>query len=473
MSIFRSLIKNTVARSATELITRLGAAIFWIIVARSLGASALGTLAFSLSLYNFFTTISTLGLGAVVTRDVARDHSKAGVYYSHTLIVSTVSAILTAALMTGVTLLISPNPDTTFASLVMAAAVIPASGFFVGRSLLFAAEDMSKVTLARLGENAFKVFVGLLLLKLGVGVRGIAVVVAISKALPMVILLPFVHRFAKPVWRLNAELIRYLIRMIPSFSMISVFNSLFWSAPVIILTRVSGEYQAGLFSAAYKLIDITVAFSHAYGQALFPIASRTLKQNLELFKAMFIKSIKYVFILTLAMAAVISVTADQIIRVLYGADLMAAEPVMRMLAWMIVPFAVVPILSSTLVSSDLQKRDLLANLAASVSAVIVTLIAAPAWGALGAALAFLVGCLFFAFIEWSSVYRQMFHFSVVEHVWKPAVGVLLMSLLLICGRELDLFVNIAVAGVAYLIFLMLSKSITKNELLLVKQLRTA
>mgnify|MGYP005842959235 CR=1 FL=1 len=472
MSIVRSLVVNTAARSLTELITRLGAAAFWVIVARSLGAAALGSLAFGLALYSFFTTISTLGLGSVVVRDVARERSRAGVYYSHTLLVTVVFSLLTAAIMIGVTLLLKPNPDTTFAALVLAAAIVPASAFMVGRSLLFAAEDMAKVTLARLGESAFKVLAGLLLLHWGAGVRGIAAALAISKMLPLFIVQPFVSRVAKPVWRLDAPLLRYLVRMIPSFSTISIFNSLFWSAPVVMLTRVSGEYQAGLFAAAFKLVDITLSFSNAYGQALFPIAARTLKHNFDLFKSMFVKSIKYIFIMSAALAAALSVMADQIILFLYGAKMAEAAPILQIIAWMIVPFAVVPILSSTLVSSDLQKRDLLANVSASAVAVITVRLAAPTAGALSAAAAYVSACLIFALIEWASVRRKMFHFSVSAHLWKPIVGVLLMSLLLTWGKELFLPINLAVAGVAYLMFLLLSKSITKNEWLLVKQLKT-
>ncbi|RPH89707.1 MAG: flippase, partial [Calditrichaeota bacterium] len=369
MSILRSLVKNTVARSVTELVNRLGAALFWVIVARQLGATALGTLAFGLSLFNFFITISTLGLGAVVVRDVARQKEQAGLYLSHTLYIVTVSSILTAACMIGVTLLISPNPDTTFASLVMAAAVIPASGFFVGRSLLFAAEDMAKVTFCRLGENLVKIVGGLLLIKFNAGVRELAILIAISKALPFFIIIPFVYRFARPVWCIRTNLLRYLVSMIPSFSLISIFNSLFWTAPVVILTRISGEYQAGLFSAAYKLIDITVSFAHGYGQALFPIAARTLQHEQTLFKTMFIKSIKYVTILTLALAAGMMILSEEIIRFFYGSAMVEAQGALQILAWMIVPFAVVPILSSTLVSSDLQRIDLKAN---AVSAVAVT-----------------------------------------------------------------------------------------------------
>lgn len=473
MFILRSLLKNTIARSATEIINRLGAAVFWVLVARQLGAAALGALAFGLSLHAFFLTISTLGLGAVVIRDVARDRSKAPAYFGHTLILGFVCAVLAAGLMIGVTLLLQPNPESIFASVVMAVAVIPASGFYWSKSLLSAAEDMSKIAVARLGENSFKILVGIVALLWGAGIAEIAVIVAISKAMPAVIAYPYARRYAKPIWRLSRTTSRYLLRMIPSFSLISVFNSLFWAAPVVILTHVSGEYQAGLFSAAYKLVDVTVSFAHAYGGALFPIASRTLKSNVELFKSLFVKSIKYMLMMTLAMAAVLSVLSRQVILLVYGADMLNAAPVLQLLAWMIVPFSLVPVLAFSLVSHDLQRRDLLANLSATLVVVSTGILFSFLWGALGTALSIVLGCFAFFLVEYVSVQRHMFAFSVLPHIWKPALGVLLMSGVLYVFQDVPIFLNLALGGLSYLFYLMLSKAITKHELLMVKQLRSA
>ncbi len=468
--ILKSLFKNTLARSATELFNRLGAAIFWVLVARYLGASALGALAFGLSLHAFFLTISTLGLGAVVVRDVARDRSKASVYFGNVLLLGFTSTVLVAALMIGVTLLLQPNPETIFVSSVMAVAIIPASGFYWSKSLLSAVEDMPKVALARLGENSFKIVVGIIALLFGAGIKQIAVIVAISKAIPVLIAYPYARRYAKPDWSIHKPMLRYLWRMIPSFSLISVFNSLFWAAPVVILTHISGAYQAGLFSAAFKLVDVTVSFAHAYGGALFPIASRTLKENIEMFKSLFLKSIKYVIMISLAMAAVLSVLADQVIQLVYGAEMLPAAPVLQLLAWMIVPFSLVPVLAFSLVSYDLQNRDLLANALASLVVIGSGMMLAAQMGALGTALSIVLGCLFFFLVEFISVQRHMFAFSMLPHVWKPLVGVLIMSIILILCQDINLFVNLFLAGASYLLYLKVTKTITKHELLMVKQL---
>ena len=112
MTIFRSMVTNTAARSVTELINRAGSAIFWIVLARYLGASGLGSFAFGLSMFNLFTVISTLGLNSVVVRDVARNHDNAGKYFGHTLLLGSVAASVMAVAMIFVSALLKPSTDT-------------------------------------------------------------------------------------------------------------------------------------------------------------------------------------------------------------------------------------------------------------------------------------------------------------------------------------------------------------------------
>ncbi len=473
MPILQSLVKNTLARTCTELINRFGSAIFWIFIARQLGASTLGSLAFGMSLFSFFLTVSTLGLGAVVIREVARDRRKAGVYFGHTLLLGTATALVMSATMILVALIVRPDHETIVAAVILAIAIVPAAWFYWSKSLLSAAENMSHVAVARFGENFFKVTVGVTLLFAGAGLLHLALVIAASKLVSAVIAFVLARCVARPDFHLDRKIVAHLRRMTPSFSMIALFNSLFWAAPVVILTHLGGEAQAGLFSAAYKLVDMVITFAHAYGQALFPIASRTARQNAEAFKTLFLKSIKYVLILTLAVAAGVSVMASEIVAFVYGGGMMQAAAVLRILVWMVAPFSIVPILAFSLLSHNRQDRDLLGNIAAAVTVILLGVLTTPAYGAVGMALSVVVATLVFWGVEFVSIQREVFSFSIGEQAWRPALGAVLLAALLMLFKEANMFLGVAVAGSSYILFLMFSRTITKSEWQMVKQLKSA
>jgi len=282
--------------------------------------------------------------------------------------------------------------------------------FHWSRTLLYAAEEMKYVTIARMIENLFKVGAGAMVLALGHGLTAVVLVVAASKVLSCLVCCFYaVRQVAVPVWRAKLEFVRYIIHQAPAFSLIAVFNSLFWSLSVIMLTRLQGEASAGVFSAAYKLVDMFLALSIAYGQALFPVASRISRDQPLFFRSLVRKSVKYISLLTTGLAGGLFIFAAKIIEVLYGPGMEAAVPVLQVLAWVLVPFAIVPVLAYALTSNMLHKRDLAANFYSCITVFFLNAVLVPSHGALGAAVALLASCVLFMAIEFYWVERQLFH----------------------------------------------------------------
>jgi len=465
MSITRSIVTNTATRFIAELINRLGAAVFWIVVARYLGASGLGSLAFALSLFSLFETIATMGLGSVVARDAARNPSSTRRSFGQSMLLGLASSIVCILLMVGLTALLSPSKETFFAASIMAVSILPASGFYWSRTVLWSAEKMGYIAIARTAENAFKVAVGLAVLLAGMGLREVVLVLALSKVISFVICFAAaVYQVAAPDWRIHLATIKYLLNQAPSFSLIAVFNALFWSVSVILLTKLAGEAEAGIFGAAYKLVDIWLSFAFAYGQALFPIASRASITDPQLFQRLCKKSMKYVSLMTLAIAAGTSMLAHKLIPVFYGDAMLEAAPVLMALVWILVPFAIVPVLAYSLVSHSLQRFDLAANVVATVIVTGASLFLIPPFGAKGAAIALLLGCVGFFAVEFFSVERALFRIRISWKYLKPIVGAAIMSCAVFILRDNNFILATIVGGAIYLLFLWQTKVISKSEI---------
>ncbi len=471
MTIAQSLLKNTVARTATELINRLGGALFWVMVARFLGLSALGALAYGLALFSFFHTVSTLGLSAVVVRDVARDRSRAASYFGMTLAAGFLLSLAAALVMLGASGFTATSGDAKAVAAILAVALIPASIFFWSKAILSAAEQMASIALARLAENLFKVTAGIGLLVWNGDVFTMAAVIVGSKSLSALFAFWSARRLARPNWSMDKNLLRYFSRQLPTFSMTALTNSLFWAAPMILLSRMAGDVQAGLFGAAYKLVDMAISFALAYGGAMFPVASRTLTDKRDTFVALLTGTVKYSLMLTLAVAAGVTMLAEPITLLIFGSDSLGAAPVLRLLIWMIVPFAMVPTLAFTLVSFFQQKMDLLANTAAAIVCIALGLLLVPTLGAFGTAISMLAGTAVFWLVEWIGVRRFICHLPLSSLLWKPLLGAILMAAIL--NINLNPLYTITLAGSIYILFLILSKALSKHELRMIQKLKSA
>jgi len=471
MSVLKSLMKNTAARSFTELLNRFGSAAFWVIAVRELGAAGMGALTFSISLFSLFLTLSTLGLGAVVIRDVAGTKSNGGTYFGLTLILGSGSAILFAAVMVGGAFLLNISAQSIHAAMIMAVAMVPAAWFIWSKAILTAHEQCEKVAAARTVEFLIKIGLGILLLAKGYGVLAVVSAVALSKIISGVVIFVCAAKTVQPRFSFDWKVAANLVKQAPTFSAITFFNSLYWNLPVIVITFFGGEYQAGLFSAAFKLVDVLLSFAAAYGQALFPIASKTVKMNVGRFSVIIKKSIKYIGVLGLAVAAGGSMTALKLIDLIYGADMLPAVQVFRVLIWIVLSHSLIPIFAFSLLSSNLQKHDLRANIAASATLALLLFIMVPVYGAIGGAVALLAGSLVFLAVEMFFVHQHLLKIRFSTEFLKPAGAVLLMSILLLFTRNCSFLLSVLVGGAFYISLLWTSHYISDYELHMIRKLR--
>ncbi len=465
MNAFKSIITNTLARTLTEIMNRCGSAIFWVLIARKLGVEGLGAIAFAIALFSLFSNISTLGLGSVVVRDVARERSKAGLYFGQVLKGGLLISLLVTTLMIVTTLLLAPKPDSSYAAIVMAFAIIPATGFYWSKSILSAAEKMSYIAIARLWENVFKVGIGIGLLFAGAGIREMILVFVISKVLSFAICFKYAaDKVAAPEWRHDAEINGKLLKQAPSFSLITIFNSLFWSITVIILTKIKGEAEAGIFSAAFKLVELGIALAMAYGQAFFPVVSRLAHKDQAAFINISKKSIKYISLVTIAIVALTDVMAPQVIALIYGHGMLQAVPALRISIWLVIPFGIIPVLAYSLISQNLQRLDLSANIAGATVLAALNFILIPGLGAIGAALALTIAGLVFFAVEYYWVSKNLYRLTLSLHTLKPVFGAVFMSVIAFLLKDTLIIVPVISGLVLYVFYLWISKTLTSMEI---------
>jgi O-antigen/teichoic acid export membrane protein len=461
----QTLIRNTIWRSTADVIARLGSAIFWILLARFLGAGIFGAISFALALFGFFELVSSLGLGSVLTRDAAQDPTAAAAYFGHMLIIGMASAALGALLMMAAARLIRPDPGTTQLVVIMALLLPLTSVAYWSRALLTAAEKMRYISLGTLVENGILIVLGLGLLLSGQGALAVVAALVVSKLAAAVLLFHLAKsRVVRPDWRINRKVAGYLLRQVPLFLGIALFNATFWSITVILVTWLKGEVAAGYFSAAYKLISYALLFAVAFSQALLPVASRLARQDRGLYAQLLRRALRYLAMLFLGLAVALSLLAEPIILLLYGPGMAGAIPVLRWLAWMLVPYGIVPALAYTLVSHHHSRRDLWANLAGALVVVIANIILIPHWSVTGAAVAMVLGALVFAGIEYGSVHQLLYSLRPDRSSLATFGAAVLLALCLILLRESNILFRTAAGGAIYGLALWFFRAIDCRDL---------
>lgn len=464
-AIKNSLITNTASRSVADLSTRLLSAFYWILIVRYLGAEGLGALVFNIALLNVFTTLSTLGLGALVIRDVSKDFNKASEYLGHTLLLGSILSILLSGVMVLSSTWMSVEGETRSLTVIFAMALPFVAAFHWCKSLLWAAERLAHVAFVNIVENVFKVVCGSVLLLLGYGLFEIAVVILLSKIIAFALNYYFVLRVCKPRFTLYLTRIKYFIKHIPVFSTSNILYNIFQAATVLILVNLKGETEAGIFSAAYKVVDLFLSFAYAYGQALFPIVSKHFKDRVQFVKRLVSKSVVYIFVLFMAITAMFFILSEEILIFLYGKDLKNISTVFRILIFSLTFLSIRPVLVYILVARRYEKFDLLANAVSTAVLILSGFIFISLWGSTGAAVAFLLGSAVAFIIDFYTLNRYVFILPVQKDLLKVIVGALMMFFMVLLLKDLNVYIVTLLTIGVYSFFIWITDTVDEVKFL--------
>ncbi len=88
--------RNALVRSAGEIVAKVASLLFFVTMARQLGREGFGAFMFALGLTTALLVGAGFGTDELTSREVARDHSRAGRYLSDVAALKTASAVAAA-----------------------------------------------------------------------------------------------------------------------------------------------------------------------------------------------------------------------------------------------------------------------------------------------------------------------------------------------------------------------------------------
>ena len=185
----RRAARNVSALMIASVISKGALYIWQLVLSPWLGPSEYGIYGTVGGLMVNAAAVASFGMGLIVIRDVARDRSKAGVYWSAMLYIQTIMALFAYVAMNGVAL--------GYSEAVRAFAALAGINLFIdlfgnmGYDLLLAQEKMVSTSLVEIVHIFFRIGLALLALTAGwglLGVYGAAIVSGLARSVVLVAL---------------------------------------------------------------------------------------------------------------------------------------------------------------------------------------------------------------------------------------------------------------------------------------------
>jgi O-antigen/teichoic acid export membrane protein len=320
-------------------------------------------------------------------------------------------------------------------------------------------------------ENAIRVVVSVILLLNGYGIVMLFLAVAVTRFMGMFLLTGFyIKILGRPSLQLRSDILWVLAKQSPTFTSIAVFSTIHLSMDSIMLSKLQTIEAVGIYSAADRLLTICKTLPTAFASALLPFFTKELLQGKSRLQGLTQTSLRYTFILLFPIVAGTVIVADQIIPLIYGSKFVSAGPVLQLHIVSLIPFSMVYILAQVLIATDNQKIDLSLNILAAIVNFILNFILIPMYAEIGAVLATLSSILIFNQIQYWYVERYLFKLGFIAGAYKAIAASAGMAAATYFLRDFNLFLNIFVSALVYVILLIVLGAVSKSELQLLKQI---
>lgn len=349
-----------------------------IVVARALGEVGLGQLAFVMSVVYVGNVLSTFGLDTLLLREIAAVRRTDTVPLVSALVVE----LLLAAAFIAVVLALpwsSQTAETIWGLRLYTWSLLPLALVTITNTALRAYERMDLLLALTVTTAVLQVGGAVSVFWLGGGflpLVGILLCMQLITALfGWLVCHQWLPRFTFNLELLSLPLIKKLLRTGVWLALLMVTAVLLQRLGIFILSFLGSEAQTGWFAAAYRLVEAAKLLPAAVMGALFPVLTQSSRNA----AAKLVKSVLWMpwGLTGYAVAGAFSLTllAPWLVGWLFGADYQPAVPILRVLAWGLLPYSFHLRYSVELVVAGREKAVLLVT---AVS-LLLTAVLAP-WG---------------------------------------------------------------------------------------------
>ncbi len=335
-----------------------------------------------------FVVLASFGLDVLVAREVAAAPSEGSRYLGVLSLAKAPMALATVLGMVGTSLLLGYSQTVSFYVLLAGVSTIALSysrfifGFFRALGALQYEAFISA------GDRVVASLLCMGLALVGFGLGEIFFVSATISALTAVASFVILKsRFIpRPVYSLDRTFLTRVCRMAVPLLALAVCSVLYFQIDIVLLSVMKDERVVGLYSAAVRLLSLFQFIPGAVIGTLFPLMSREFVNArwVQLSKTAW-TGLRAMFLVGSAAAAIIYVSAGEIVKFLFAEGFDGSVIVVQILIWALPPFLINPILGNLLIATRNPNQPTVSVLAAGVLNVGLNVVLIPRYGLVGAA----------------------------------------------------------------------------------------
>ena len=452
-----------------NIIARILYLILTIYIARYLGVIGFGKYSFAFAFASIFMMVSDFGFGTLNIRDIARDKNRANHYLGSTILLKVPLTLITITLIFITTNLLNYPQDVTATVYIFGISIILNSFTALFNSIFRAFEQMEYVSAAVLIEKVTIFVLGLIALFVGCGLIELAFTYLIGSMIGFLFSgLMTTKNFARPNFKVDLKLLRYLIKESFPLAITAIFVTIYFRIDTVMLSLMVGDATVGWYNAAYNLIFGLMFIPTAFMGAVFPRISKLFHSSRVSLNEAYQLSFKYLFAIGLPIAVGTTILAHPIIILLYGEIYVPTVIALQILIWALFLFYLNYVVGTLLIALDKQKLHAFSIGIGTFVNIVLNFLLIPPMSYVGAGIATVLTEGVILGLQLYLVAKQGYVLKFCKIAVRILLASLIMGVLTHVLNDINICLSIVTSIFVYFSILFVLKVITRDEMMIVK-----
>ena len=475
MSRVRKIAKNTSFLLISQIISYIFTFFITMYAARYFGASIFGIWSIALSITGIFGIFADLGMSTLMVREISRNLSARDKYISNIFFMKIILSILTFGLIIIIVNIIGYPEIVKNIIYIVTISVIIGSFSGILSAIFQANEKMEYISLSTIMSSMIVLLGTAFMIYYNLSIVFFAFINVVSTGLVSAyIIIKYIQKFPIPQFRIDFSFWKPVLKESWPFGITALSGMLYNYIDSIMLSVIQGTEVVGWYSAAYRLMMITLFIPNAINMAIFPVMSQFYTSSKNSLKLMNEKYFKYMIILGVPLGVGVTILADKIILTIFGPGYSQSIIALQILIWTIIlAFAGAPFVQ---LLQSVNKQHIITKIStiSVITNVLLNLLLIPFFSYIGASFATLIAAVFSTGYIFLVTYKVGYGISfkiVINDLFKVIFSTLVMSIFILYFKDLNLVLLSITATLLYFSSIYFVGCIDEVDIMLLKQLR--
>lgn len=363
----------------------------WILLARYLGVDAYGDFAFVFSLITVFQTFADGGVVTVTIKNITKNKEKTVEILSYTYTFTWLVTALSLALITAYFKFVNPGYYLKDVIYIMFFTVLAILHGLIFTSAVRAHEKMGMIAVAGIINKVLLLSLVFIAVKMDFGIQGVAYAHLIAAATNWIIFYLYIAKnYGRLHFKADIAKWRQLSQEATPLGLGMLLRKFIVHLDTFMLTALATAFTVGLYSSAYRILQMVEIGAISLSSVIFPLMSRLAAAEPRQFAKVYKGSVRILIFISMPFAAWIFIMAPELIILFYGNQYFAAIEVLKILSLTMMFTIPSSIFHPTFAALELQGFYLSIIGVGLIINFVSNFFLIPKFGALGAAYSMLV-----------------------------------------------------------------------------------